>query len=69
MNPTEQWEVLLEDTSDIEIHIDSLCKTGDLEAETVLGWKGLKAGEIIAPPGFQIETIFICDERTCKFIF
>lgn len=30
-----QWEVLLEDTSDIEIHIESLA-TGELEAEDCL---------------------------------
>ena len=60
-----QWEVLLEDTSDIEIHIESLA-TGELEAETV-SLKGLKSRRDYALR-LQIETIFL-DERTCKIIF
>ena len=60
-----QWEVLLEDTSDIEIHIESLA-TGELEAETV-SLEGLKSRRDYALR-LQIETIFL-DERTCKIIF
>lgn len=59
-----QWEVLLEDTSDIEIHIESLV-TGELQAETV-SLAGLPKRNDYAVR-LLIETIFL-DERTCKII-
>ena len=59
-----QWEVLLEDTSDIEIHIESLA-TGELEAETV-SLEGLKSRDYALR--LQMRTMFL-DERTCKIIF
>lgn len=60
-----QWEVLLEDTSDIEIHIESLA-TGELQAETV-SLAGLPKRKDYALR-LSIETIFL-DECTCKIIF
>lgn len=60
-----QWDVLLENTSDIEIHIESLA-TGELQAETV-SLAELPKRENYALR-LQIETMFI-DERTCKVIF
>lgn len=60
-----QWEVLLEDTSDIEIHIESLAG-GELQAETV------SLAELPERKDYamrlQIETMFQ-DERTCKITF
>lgn len=60
-----QWEVLLEDTSDIEIHIESLA-TGELQAETV-SLAGLPKRKDYALR-LSIETMFM-DERTCKIRF
>ena len=60
-----QWDVLLEDTSDIEIHIESLA-SGELQAETV-SLAGLPERKDYALR-LQIETMFI-DDRTCKVIF
>ena len=60
-----QWDVLLEDTSDIEIHIESLA-SGELQAETV-SLKGLPERKDYAMR-LQIKTMFI-DDRTCKIIF
>lgn len=60
-----QWEVLLEDTSDIEIHIESLA-SGDLQAETV-SLSGMPQREDYAMR-LQIETMFL-DETTCKISF
>ena len=61
-----QWEVLLEDTSDIEIHIESLA-TGRIRGGDCLVGRGLKAGEIMRS-GFRLRPSF-WDERTCKIIF
>lgn len=60
-----QWEVLLEDTSDIEIHIESLA-TGELQAETV-SLAGLPKRKDYALR-LSIETMFL-DERTCILRF
>lgn len=60
-----QWEVLLEDTSDIEIHIESLI-SGELQAETV-SLAGLPKRRDYALR-LSIETMFL-DERTCKITF
>lgn len=60
-----QWEVLLEDTSDIEIHIESLA-TGELQAETV-SLEGLPERNDYALR-LSIETMFL-DENTCKIRF
>ena len=60
-----QWDVLLEDTSDIEIHIESLA-SGELQAETV-SLAGLPERKDYAMR-LQIKTMFI-DDRTCKVIF
>lgn len=60
-----QWEVLLEDTSDIEIHIESLA-SGELQAETV-SLAGLPERKDYALR-LQIETMFL-DEQTCKITF
>ncbi len=60
-----QWEVLLEDTSDIEIHIESLA-TGELQAETV-SLAGLPERNDYALR-LSIETMFL-DENTCKIRF
>ena len=60
-----QWEVLLEDTSDIEIHIESLA-SGELQAETV-SLAGLPERKDYALR-LQIKTMFL-DEQTCKITF
>ena len=60
-----QWEVLLEDTSDIEIHVESLA-TGELEAETV-SLAGLPERKDYSLR-LSIETMFL-DEKTCKITF
>ncbi len=60
-----QWDVLLEDTSDIEIHIESLA-SGELEAETV-SLSGLPKRRDYALR-LQIETMFL-DDKTCKITF
>lgn len=60
-----QWEVLLEDTSDIEIHIESLA-SGELQAETV-SLAGLQERKDYALR-LQIKTMFL-DEQTCKITF
>ena len=60
-----QWDVLLEDTSDIEIHIESLA-TGELQAETV-SLAGLPERNDYALR-LSIETMFL-DENTCKIRF
>lgn len=60
-----QWDVLLEDTSDIEIHIESLA-TGELQAETV-SLEGLPERNDYALR-LSIETMFL-DENTCKIRF
>lgn len=60
-----QWEVLLEDTSDIEIHIESLY-TGELQAETV-SLEGLPKRKDYALR-LSIETMFT-DENTCRIRF
>ena len=60
-----QWEVLLEDTSDIEIHVESLA-TGELEAETV-SLAGLPERRDYSLR-LSIETMFL-DEKTCKITF
>ena len=59
------WEVLLEDTSDIEIHIESLAN-GELEAETI-SLEGLPNRSDYALR-LQIQTRFL-DERTCRITF
>ena len=59
------WEVLLEDTSDIEIHIESLAN-GELEAETV-SLEGLPSRSDYALR-LRIQTRFL-DEKTCKITF
>lgn len=60
-----QWDVLLEDTSDIEIHIESLY-SGELEAETV-SLAGLPERKDYAMR-VTIEVMFL-DERTCRISF
>lgn len=60
-----QWEVLLEDTSDIEIHIESLA-SGELQAETV-SLEGLPMRKDYALR-LQIETMFL-EEKICKITF
>ncbi len=60
-----QWDVLLEDTSDIEIHIESLA-TGELQAETV-SLAGLPERNDYALR-LSIETMFL-DENTCRIRF
>ena len=60
-----QWEVILEDTSDIEIHVETL--VGDeLQVETV-SLDGLPERRDYSLR-MQIEVMFL-DERTCKLIF
>ena len=60
-----QWEVILEDTSDIEVHIETLAGE-DLQVETV-SLEGLPERRDYSLR-LQIEVMFI-DERTCKLIF
>ncbi|BDZ78824.1 DUF5716 family protein [Claveliimonas bilis] len=60
-----QWDVLLEDTSDIEIHIESLAR-GELQAETV-SLAGLPERKDYAMR-LTIEVMFL-DEQTCRITF
>ena len=60
-----QWEVILEDTSDIEIHIESL-DGEDLKVETV-SLEGLPERTDYSLR-LQIEVMFL-DERTCRLRF
>ena len=60
-----QVEVLLEDTEDIEIHIESLV-TGELRLETV-SFEGLPDRKNYALR-IRIQTRFM-DERTCRILF
>ena len=60
-----QWDVLLEDTSDIEIHIESL-GSGELQAETV-SLAGLPERKDYALR-LTIEVMFL-DEYTCRISF
>lgn len=60
-----QWDVLLEDTSDIEIHIESLFN-GELQAETV-SLAGLPERKDYALR-LTIEVLFQ-DEKTCRITF
>ena len=55
MNPTIEWEVLLEDTEDIELHIESLVQ-GTLKTEVIPLGRLPKRGEYSMR--LQIETIF-----------
>lgn len=60
-----KWEILLEDTEDIEVHIESLA-TGEVRVEYVsLEEMPERASYSMR---LQIETIFI-DRSTCKIIF
>ena len=59
-----RWEVLLEDTQDIELHIESLVQ-GTLQTEFISLEKMPKRGEYSMR--LQIETLFF-DEKTCKVI-
>lgn len=60
-----QWEVILEDTSDIEIHVETL--TGEeLQVETV-SLEGLPERKDYSLR-IQIEIMFL-DERTCRLVF
>ena len=60
-----RWEVILEDTSDIEIHIESL-DGEDLKVETV-SLEGLPERTDYSLR-LQIEVMFL-DERTCRLRF
>ena len=60
-----QWEVILEDTSDIEIHIETL-DGEDLKVETV-SLEGLPE-RMDYSLRLQIEVMFL-DERTCRLRF
>ena len=60
-----QWDVLLEDTSDIEIHIESLA-SGELQAETV-SLAGLPERKDYAMR-LTIEGM-VLDEQTCRITF
>ena len=60
-----QWDVLLEDTSDIEIHIESL-GSGELQAETA-SLAGLPERKDYALR-LTIEVMFL-DEYTCRISF
>ena len=60
-----QWEVILEDTSDIEIHIESLAGDG-LQVEKV-SLEGLTERRDYSLR-LQIDVMFF-DERTCKISF
>ena len=60
-----QWEVILEDTSDVEIHIESLA--GDeLQVETI-SLEGLEERRDYSMR-LQISVMFL-DERTCRMTF
>ena len=60
-----QWDVILEDTSDIEIHVETLAGE-ELQVETV-SLEGLPERRDYSLR-IQIEAMFI-DERTCKLTF
>ena len=60
-----QWEVILEDTSDIEIHVETLAGE-ELQVETI-SLKGLPERRDYSLR-LQIEALFM-DERTCKLTF
>lgn len=60
-----QWEVILEDTSDIEIHVETLAGE-DLQVETV-SLQGLPERRDYSLR-IQIEAMFL-DERTCRLTF
>lgn len=57
-----QWEVLLEDVEDIELHVESLIQ-GNLKTEVISLANFPKRGEYSMR--LQIETLFL-DEKTCK---
>ena len=57
-----QWEVLLEDVQDIELHVESLIQ-GTLRTEVISLDKFPRRGEYSMR--LQIETLFL-DEKTCK---
>jgi hypothetical protein len=57
-----QWEVLLEDVEDIELHVESLVQ-GTLKTEVISLKNFPKRGEYSMR--LQIETLFL-DEKTCK---
>ena len=59
------WEVLLEDTSDIEIHIETLAED-ELRVETV-SLEGLKPRTDYSLR-LRIEVMFL-DEKTCHLLF
>lgn len=60
-----QWEVILEDTSDIEIHVETLAGD-DLQVEKV-SLEGLEERRDYSLR-LRIEVMFL-DEKTCKMIF
>ena len=60
-----QWEVILEDTSDIEIHVETLAGE-ELQVETV-SLKGLPERRDYSLR-IQIDVMFL-DERTCRLTF
>lgn len=60
-----QWEVILEDTSDIEIHVETLAGE-ELQVETV-SLEGLPDRRDYSLR-IQIEVLFM-DERTCRLTF
>ncbi len=60
-----QWEVILEDTSDIEIHVETLAGE-ELQVETV-SLEGLPERRDYSLR-VQIEVLFL-DERTCRLSF
>ena len=57
-----QWEVLLEDMENIELHVESLVQ-GTLKTEVISLENFPKRGEYSMR--LQIETLFL-DEKTCK---
>lgn len=57
-----QWEVLLDDVEDIELHIESLVQ-GTLKTEVISLDKFPRRGEYSMR--LQLETLFL-DEKTCK---
>ncbi|MEF9941318.1 MAG: DUF5716 family protein [Lachnospiraceae bacterium] len=60
-----QWEVLLGDTEDIEVHVESLA-TSETQVQTV-SLNGLPKRKDYSLR-LQVESIFL-DERTCKIMF
>lgn len=60
-----QWEVILEDTSDIEIHVETLAGE-ELQVETV-SLEGLTERKDYSLR-LQVEVMFL-DERTCRLTF